>query len=146
MSQRSSLERLNACSSLPSLHNLTQHIVAVDAKRKLPTKQTRLDAAELDQAKKIFADILVSLSSFLNGSSLADATKYSSLLLQMQPELTSHSATKVSKRAVEFEAVLDQIREPNFTACPKNSSALRLLQSIKCHICLLYTSPSPRDS
>ena len=141
MSQRRASELPAAFSGLPPLHNLTQHAVAVDAKRKLPTKQTRLDAAELDQAKKIFADILVSLSSFLNGSSLADATKYSSLLLQMQPELTSHSATKVSKRAVEFEAVLDQIREPNFTACPKNSSALRLLQSIKCHMFASFHVP-----
>lgn len=141
MSNRRHAEIQQPPHRLPSLHNLTQNIVTVDAKRKLPTKQARLDAAELEKAKKTFADILVSLSSFLNGSSLTEATKYSSLLLQLQPELTSHSATKVFKRASEFETALDQIREPNFGACPKNSSALRLLQSIKCHMFASFHVP-----
>lgn len=126
---------------LPSMANLSLVVRGDDIsapKRKAPAQYTDPNEEEgplsEEEARSIAEEaigMLASLNDLMSGNTLVEVERQTRLLLDAQPMLFRIDPARIAERTRAFEKVVDKVRPPNPAACPKKSSCVRLLQSLK---------------
>lgn len=138
---------------IPSLNNLSLTVRSYDisTKRKSTADFANeeedgtpeaLTEGEVNDLMQDAMKLIGGLTNIMGGRTLQEVESQTRLLLMAQPMLFRRDLTDVASRTTQLEGVInDKVRDSNLEWCPKGSSCVRLLQSLKAMFFSLAHAP-----